>query len=308
MTLHLGVKSDPIESRFSFDWLFDVMAGCRVDRLQVGSSFPVLFAADGYFHGLRRAAEAKGIRITSMFTSHRELGFANADPLLDDAARRGWERMIHVAALLGAECVGSNACLVLRDQAWTREPGLVVFEAQMKELLGVAKAAGLDALTVEPMSSLYELPSTPEEIRRIVEPMDQWHASHGGATVPLQLCGDISHGVADSEGRVIHDNWSLFEMEIPWMREFHFKNTDPIFNATFGFGPAERNKGIVDLHRLKGLIAANADRFPCGEVTGYLELGGPKLGREYSDRHLERMLVESLQALKAVFNEGESTS
>jgi hypothetical protein len=92
------------------------------------------------------------------------------------------------------------------------------------------------------------------------------------------------------------------------MREFHFKNTDAIFNSTFGFDPAERKRGIVDLARLKGLIDANAARFPCGEVTGYLEISGPKLGREYADRHLERMLVDSIQALKAVFTEGESTS
>lgn len=308
MTLHLGVKSDPIESRYSFGWLFDIMKGCGVHRLQMGTSFPVFFAADEHFRGLRRSAEAKGIRITSMFTSHRELGFANADPLLNDAVRRGWERVIHVAALIGAESVGSNACIVLRDQPETREPGLRTFAENMKDLLALARASGLKALTLEPMSSLYELPSTPEEVRSILEELGAWHGSHAEATVPLQLCGDISHGIADSEGRIVHDNWSLFEMQIPWMREFHFKNTDPIFNTTFGFGPGERKKGIVDLARFKGLIGANAGRFPCGELTGYLEIGGPKLGRDYSDRRLERMLVESLQALTAVFIEGESTS
>jgi len=308
MTLHLGVKSDPIESRYSFDWLFDIMKGCGVRRLQMGTSFPVFFAADEHFRGLRRSAEAKGIWIASMFTSHRELGFAHADPLLHDAVRRGWERLIHVAALVGAESVGSNACIVLRDQPETREPGLRTFMEHMKDLLNVAKTAGLKALTLEPMSSLFELPSTPEEVRSIAEELAAWHAARAAATVPLQLCGDISHGIADSEGRVVHDNWSLFEMGIPWMREFHFKNTDAIFNSTFGFDPGERKKGIVDLARLKGLIEANAGRFPCRELTGYLEIGGPKLGRDYSDRHLERMLVESLQALKAVFNEGESTS
>jgi ribulose-phosphate 3-epimerase len=178
----------------------------------------------------------------------------------------------------------------------------------MRALLAAAREAGLKALTLEPMSSLYEAPSTPEEVRSICEELAAWHDSHAEATVPLQLCGDISHGVADSEGRVVHDNWSLFEMEIPWMREFHIKNTDASFNSTFGFGPGERARGIIDLPRLKGLIDANADRFPCGELTGYLEIVGPKLGREYSDRNLERMLVESLQALKAVFKEGESTS
>jgi ribulose-phosphate 3-epimerase len=178
----------------------------------------------------------------------------------------------------------------------------------MRELVVIARRAGLKALTLEPMSSLYELPSTPEEIRGICEEFTAYHAAHPDDTVPLQLCGDISHGIADADGRVIHDNWSLFEMQIPWMREFHFKNTDAIFSSTFGFDPSERARGIVDLGRLKGLINANASRFPCGEVTGYLEIGGPKLGREYSDRHLERMLVESIQALTAIFDEGERTS
>jgi ribulose-phosphate 3-epimerase len=308
MILHLGVKSDAIESRYSFDWLFDVMKGCGVHRMQMGTSFPVFLAADEHFTRLRHSAEAKGIGITSMFTSHRELGFAHADPLLDDAVRRGWEKAIHVAALVGAESVGSNACIVLRDQPQTREPGLRTFMANMKELLVIARRAGLKALTLEPMSSLYELPSTPEEVRSIAEELGAWHSSHAESTVPLHLCGDISHGIADSEGRVVHDNWSLFEMQIPWMREFHFKNTDAIFNSTFGFSPEECSRGIVDLGRLKGLIDANAGRFPCGEVTGYLEIGGPKLGREYSDMHLERMLVESLQALKAVFDEEERAS
>jgi hypothetical protein len=308
MTLHLGVKSDPIVARYSFGWLFDLMKGCGVHHLQMGSSFPVWFAADDYFRTLRRSAESKSIRITSMFSSFRELGFANEDPLLDDMTRRGWERAIHVAALVGADSFGSNACLVLRDKPQTRAPGLLTFAENMKGLLAAARSAGLKALTIEPMSSVYELPSTPEDIHAIAREMGAYHDSHASTTVPLQLCGDISHGVADAEGRVLHDNWSLFEMQIPWMREFHFKNTDAIFNSTFGFDPSERKRGIIDLPRLKGLIDANAGRFPCGEVTGYLEIPGPKLGREYADRHLERMLVDSIQALKAVFTEGESTS
>jgi hypothetical protein len=131
--------------------------------------------------------------------------------------------------------------------------------------------------------------------------MDGVHASDPHGTAPLLLCGDISHGVADSEGRVVHDNWSLFELSIPWMREFHFKNTDRIFNSTFGFSPEEQARGIVDLERLRTLIDANAARFPAGELTGYLEIGGPKVGRDYTDPHLERDLRGSLEALRAVF-------
>ncbi len=38
MTLHLGVKSDPIENRYTFEWLFDLMRGLGVHYLQMGSS------------------------------------------------------------------------------------------------------------------------------------------------------------------------------------------------------------------------------------------------------------------------------
>jgi hypothetical protein len=57
----------------------------------------------------------------------------------------------------------------------------------------------------------------------------------------------------------------------------------------------------VDLERLRALIDANADRFPVRELVGYLELPGPKTGREYSDHLLGPALGESLAALKAVF-------
>jgi len=302
MKVHLGVKSDPIESRYSFDWLFDIMQGQGIHRLQVGTSYPTFSAEDQYFKRLRAKAEKKDVRISSLFTSHRELGgFASGDPLLEQDARRGWERIIHVAALLGAESAGSNAGITMRDQPHLRERGIRVFFDSVKGLLRTARSAGLKTLTVEPMSSIWEYPSTASEIRELTAELDAFTAANPDSTVPLLLCGDISHGVADAEGRVVHDNWSLFELEIPWMWEFHFKNTDAIFNSTFGFGPDEQARGIVDLHRLKDLIDQNAGRFPARAVTGYLELGGPKVGREYSDPQLERMLVQSLEALRAVF-------
>jgi ribulose-phosphate 3-epimerase len=307
MRLHLGVKSDPIENRYSFDWLFSLMRDHGAHRLQLGSSFPMWFAPDEYFTSLRRQAEKRGIRISSLFTSHRELGgFGSGDPLLEDATRRVWRRIIHIAALVGARSAGSNAAIVLRDQPHLRDAGMRCFFENMKPLLREARSAGLKALTIEPMSSIYELPSTPDEVRRIGEEMGSWHAAFPADTVPLLLCGDISHGVADSERRVLHDNWSLFEMEIPWMWEFHFKNTDAIFDATFGFDPEERARGMVDLSRPYTLIERNTARFPAAEVTGYLEIGGPKTGREYSDRRLERMLAESLDELVNVFHDKET--
>jgi ribulose-phosphate 3-epimerase len=302
MKVNLGVKSDLIESRYSFDWLFGIMADCGVERLQYGSATQTYLADDEYFRNLRRRAERRGIRIASVFSTVREFGgFASGDPWLEAATRRMWERLIHVASLLGAGMAGTNASITMRDRPQSREEGIRRFRSEIRELMVLAKREGLEALTTEPMSSVWEYPSTPEEIRALAEDLAGFHAEHAEATVPFLYCGDISHGVADRERRVVHDNWDLFELEIPWMGEFHFKNTDAIFNSTFGFGPGERERGIIDLARLAALIETNSDRFPLPEVTGYLEIPGPKLGRDYADCHVGEALVGSLAALKEHF-------
>jgi hypothetical protein len=41
--------------------------------------------------------------------------------------------------------------------------------------------------------------------------------------------------------------------------------------------------------------------FPVKYPIGYLEISGPKTGRDYSDRLLRKSLSESLLALKNVF-------
>ncbi len=299
---HLGVKSDPIECRYTFDWLFGIMADFKVDRLQMGSSFPTFTAEEGYFRRLRVRAEKKGIRIASVFTSHRELGgFASGDPALEATARWGWERVIHVAALLGADSAGSNAGILNRDQPELREASLACFFRHMRELMRFARREGLRTITIEPMSSIWEYPSTPEQLAGMTSVLDPVHAADPEATVPVYLCGDISHGVADETRRVLFDNWEMFEREIPWMWEFHFKNTDAVFNSTFGFGAEEKARGIVDLRKLKGIVTRNCQRFPTDDVTGYLELPGPKVGREYTDGLLRGQLEESLAALREVF-------
>jgi ribulose-phosphate 3-epimerase len=302
MTVRLGVKSDPIENRYSFDWLFGVMKDFRVDRLQMGSSFATFTADEDWFRRLRGAAEKKGIRIASVFTSHREMGgWGSGDPSLEATARWGWERLIRVAALVGADSAGSSAGILMRDQPERRARGRECFFANMKDLMRFARQEGLRTITIEPMSSVWEYPSTPEQLLEMTSVFDAAHAAAPDTTVPLYLCGDISHGVADENKRVVHDNWELFELEIPWIWEFHFKNTDSLFNSTFGFGPAERAHGIVDLKRFKALLSRNAARFPADDVTGYLELPGPKLGREYTDGLLRSQLDVSLAALREEF-------
>ena len=45
----------------------------------------------------------------------------------------------------------------------------------------------------------------------------------------------------------------------------------------------------------------NADVVPVEELIGYLELGGPKRGRDYSDARLEGELRVSLRHLRETF-------
>ena len=299
--IRLGVKSDPIEYRYSFDWLFRIMAEEGVDALQVGSIFEMYQLEDGYFSGLRKRAEAYGIRIESLFTAHRELGgFFLCDPYWERVARRNYERYIEVGALLGARHVGSNPGAVLRDCMEDKVEGTACYLRNMKELMHYAHARGIACLTMEPMSCLAEPPTLPEEIKAMAEELAEYHAAHGG-TVPVRYCADTSHGYADAQKRVVHTPLAQFEATLPWLGEFHVKNTDGIFGSTFGFTAAERERGIVDLAAVRDLLAARRDVIPEQDLVAYLEIGGPKTGRDYSDGCLEEALRSSLAHMKEVF-------
>lgn len=300
--IQLGLKTDPIETRYSFGWLFDLLAEEGIRFVQLGSFYELYWLEDSYFTDLREQAAQRGLRIKSVFTAHRELGgFLLGDPRMERAARRGFERLIEVGALVGADYVGSNPGAVHRDRAGNKASGTACYLRHLKELSRRARRLGLLALTIEPMSCLAEPPATPKEIAQMCDEMHADHRAHLADTVPTYLCGDISHGLCDADRRIVHSNTELFVAAIPWMCEFHFKNTDAIFNSTFGFNPEERKRGIVDLAEFRALCAEHAAKWPVEEVVGYLEISGPKTGRDYSDRLLGAELRASLRALKEVF-------
>ena len=299
MDFKLGVKSDPVEYRYSYEWLFDLLAEIDVGYVQLGSFFELYSVDLSYFEDLRGAAEERNIRIKSCFTSHRELGgFFSGDRRLETVARANYERYIDVASVLGADYAGSNPGSVYRDRIETKPAGIERYMENMRELMHLAREKGLRGLTIEPMSCHAEPPSLPGEIDSILGGLDAYHRENPETTVPVYLCGDTSHGVADGEGTVLHGCLELFEYGIPYMAEFHFKNTDAIFNSTFGFAPEERARGIVDLDEVFGIIRRSGDRWPVDVVVGYFETTGPKTGRDYSDRRLRGILAESLSALK----------
>ncbi len=303
MHIEIGVKSDPVEYRYSYEWLFALMERLGVSNLQLGSFFELYRLPDAFFERLRTKATDHGVAIRSCFTAHRELGgFFVDDADLNRVAFESYARFLEVGAILGAESVGSNPGAVFRDAPTTaKEAGSKRYLRAMEELSRLGKRLGLRALTVEPMSSLAEPPSTPNEIDAYMTHFARFHATEPRSTIPIYLCGDVSHGVADRTGRVIHTNEELFEIGIPWMWEFHLKNTDPSYSSTFGFGPGERAAGIVDLAKLRTIVENNASRFPSDPVVAYLEINGPKLGRDYSDHLLESQLTQSIDAVRRLF-------
>ena len=101
LQLHLGLKTDPIEYRYSYEWLFRLLAEEGVRHVQLGTFFEIYQLGDEAFTRLRSQAEDFGLTISSVFTAHRELGgFFRNDPGWEAVARRNFERLIEVGALL----------------------------------------------------------------------------------------------------------------------------------------------------------------------------------------------------------------
>lgn len=299
----LGIKTDPISTRYSYDWLFDLLVEEEIQFVQLGAFFEMFHMdEDDYFIRLREKAESRGLRIKSMFSAYREFGgFFYDDPLMEKASRKMYEKYIHIAGVLGLDYAGTNPGAVFRDQFDKKVKGIEVYLKHMKELQHLAKEKGLKAFNIEPMSSLAEPPTTPDEMDYMIGSLNDYHEQHKDSTVPVWLCGDISHGLADEHKQVVYSNTELFEHGIPMMSEFHFKNTDEIFNSTFGFSDAEIKKGIIDLSEIRDICENNKSKWPVEEVVGYLEIGGPKIGRDYSDPMLGEALRTSLRAIKKIF-------
>ena len=74
LQLRLGVKTDPIEYRYSHPWLFRLLAEEGLECVQLGTQFELYQLPDEFFHQLRQEADDAGVVIDSMFTAHRELG------------------------------------------------------------------------------------------------------------------------------------------------------------------------------------------------------------------------------------------
>jgi ribulose-phosphate 3-epimerase len=303
--LQLGVKTDPINYRYSHPWLFRLLAEEGVTHVQLGTHFELYQLPDEFFHQLRKQADDAGVTIDSTFTAHRELGgFFREEPGYEQVARKNFERYIQAGAMLGAKSVGSNPGAVLRDRMGTKAKGVATYIKHMKELMHFAKAQGVEWLTIEPMSCLAEPPTLPDEVKAMGDELTAYHEQQKDTTSRIGYCADIAHGYADQDGKVVFDHWQLFDATVPYLYEVHLKNTDAMYNSTFGFTESERKKGIIDVPQFRKRLLELSNRLPVKTLTGYLEIGGPKLGRDYSDHHLEQSLRESLRYLKKTFLDG----
>ena len=301
--LELGIKADPIEYRYSYAWLFRLMASENIRHLQLGTFFEIYQLPDQWFIDLRAQAADHGVQLTSIFTAHRELGgFFRREIGWEHVARRNFERLIDVGGILGVEHVGSNPGAVLRDSMESKAAGTACYIRNMRELMHRAHDRGLKCLCIEPMSCLAEPPTLPDEIDSMAQDLMAYHAQHPSTTTPIGYCADVSHGYANADGEVIHDNLALFKATFPYLAEVHLKNTDARFDSTFGFSEPERKRGIVDLAVVRDMLLQHATELPLPRIVCYLEIGGPKLGRDYSDIKLESVLRDSLQHIKSVFN------
>jgi ribulose-phosphate 3-epimerase len=270
--------------------------------VQVGTFFEIYHLPDSVFLGLREKAEQLGVQISSVFTAHRELGgFFRGDPAWDDVAFQNYQRLIRVGALMGAHSVGSNPGAVMRDQMEIKPTGIRSYVDSMKRLMHYASQHGVEVLAIEPMSCLAEPPTLPSEIVDMAEELMAYHRGHPNDTARVGYCFDISHGYVDGNRNIRYTNLELLETALPYITEIHLKNTNQILDSTFGFAPNERARGIIDVEYVRDHLLANAARLPVQNLIGYLEIGGPKLGRDYSDLELERQLRTSIRYLQQAF-------
>ena len=153
----LGIKTDPISTRYSYDWLFDLLVEEEIQFVQLGAFFEMFHMdEDDYFIRLREKAESRGLRIKSMFSAYREFGgFFYDDPLMEKASRKMYEKYIHIAGVLGLDYAGTNPGAVFRDQFDKKVKGIEVYLKHMKELQHLAKEKGLKAFNIEIESEVF---------------------------------------------------------------------------------------------------------------------------------------------------------
>ncbi|HDP34937.1 MAG TPA: ribulose-phosphate 3-epimerase, partial [Candidatus Hydrogenedentes bacterium] len=121
-------------------------------------------------------------------------------------------------------------------------------------------------------------------------------------TAGVGVCLDTSHGYADEDGIIRVKPEQMLEASLPWLAELHLKNTDDMYCSTFGFSEMEQVRGIVNLADVRDALRLHSEKLSRSHLVAYLEVAGPKLGRDYTDRRLEEEIEASILHLKSVFD------
>ena len=309
LTLEVGVKTDPIQYRYSFPWLFRIMKEEGIFHVQLGSFFELYQLPDEFFLWLRDTAAAFDMSITSVFTTHRELGgFLREEIGFPDVTARSYCRLVEVGALLGARSVGSSVGAVLRDGMEFKGRGVARFLEGMKAIMEYAGERGVPCINLEVMSSIAEPPTLLEEIEGIAGDLNEYHQANSRDTALLGYLVDISHGYVNEDRRMKLTVIQQLEKALPYLQELHLRNTDRYLEKTFGFTPEERERGSVRVEEVRDFLISHEDIIPNRRLVGYLEIPGPKFGRDYSDPELEDSLRQSIRYLKNAFSVEASIS
>ena len=135
MKVHIGIKSDPIQNRYSYEWLFGLMRSLDINYLQLGGFLEMPLIDDGFYRDLRKQAEHYNIKIKSLYATYRvTAGFSSQNRYFEEAARKIYEVYIHAGNILGVDYVGANAGVAYRDHPEYKQNGIKCYFSNMKKL------------------------------------------------------------------------------------------------------------------------------------------------------------------------------
>jgi D-erythrulose 1-phosphate 3-epimerase len=212
----------------------------------------------------KHAADAHGIRIHSAqvgLAKYTYNGLLHPDPDARAASVDWWRRAIDVAAELGCRAMGGPVGAITVPEAaraGVRERRYEELVDTLVELGDHARAAGLNALLVEPTPLAREIPSTIEESERLARDVGL------RSEVPVRYVLDVGHALyRPLYGETPLSDWLL--ALAPDIGVLHLQNTDFQSDSHWGW-PDER--GLLDV----AAFARDVAEAGLGDVPVFLEL------------------------------------
>ena len=287
ITLELGVRIDPTEDLYSYEWILQLMQEEEIRCAQLASFFGLYQLTDASVLELKARAEHFGVSFTSISAVHRELcGLFRPEKEYQRIATGIFERLVDIGALLEANSVGINVPMVPRhgDTRQEQQDGFRVRLGRLKDLVHRAQERGIDTLTVEHTTL----------DQRIAEELDADGTCTQIEAATIRYSFDTRSMATDR----------MLTHVVPQLHELHLRNTDLNLLGTFGFSERDRTVGIVDIPKLRQLLVSQPGGPHQRWITGYAEVAGPKPGGSHLDKTIQRANRESLRYLRETFVAG----